>query len=424
MTFKPRQQNPTSDGADVFGQVIHAPLQMRMRVEATPGFFEIMRQGDVSPAQVGSAITDYFSSNISRFVDNNRQQKAMGGQDQQWRGWSAPGINVRYRNNHGQETLEYDVFPERAPVETYASVFQIDLLYDGYVYLTATSTKPDPVSIPGYWIRIGMVQYRVDFVAIGPPAHDSGTAWDPFNPTIELFDPDAWVVGLPDGDINTRIVTFTDVTTINHSTPFKWMNSDLVKFDGGYGFDPVPVPDSVESVTFTVNGQTLATASVPVRDTPQVVTVLIVFGPDGFDEHSYNDTLQPGGTKLLNKIIPERQDGNKPTYFPLFPDTSGHTVTSSKIQLPTSRLNITGANIFRASTTKSWGFVAEFYDRKTFRKVIQSPHFSASSDGSLITVVNDKNQVWANGGFSSIHPTLIDFQDPNAVFSSGGGGPS
>lgn len=421
MAWKPSQQNPVQDGGDD-PPTINPPMRMNLRVEATPGFHEIMRQGDVSPAQVGSAITDYYATNISHFVDKNRLQKSIGGQPQQRRSWSAPGIRVDYQNNQGQEDLNYTVFPERAPVPALHPFSRVEILLDGYAYLTITTKKPDPIPIPGYWVEILGVKYLVDYVD-PDTSGDSGIPWLPFDFDRGEYEPDAWAVGAT----FPHVVTFTDVTTVNQFDPFEWRLDDLTVVPGGYGLPGAPIADFTEPIDITLNGKKIAHVDLPFTSVSTLNTIWLEFGKDALRQHSIVDEIRTD--KLLNKIVPPRRDELLPSYFPFWivpgnPPRNDFKFLFSKTGevagRPKDFVNDFGRNLFEINSSRNFKIQIEFYDRRTpWRMVFQSPHFTATP-GNLI-LVNDKPLVWTETHFSNVLPVVVNFKDPDEHFTGGGG---
>lgn len=421
--YKPSQNNPTQDGTELFSQVIQAPIRTRMIVKASDSFISAMKDLGVDPHQVGSAITEFYSATIKNFVDVNRQQIAIGGVQQHRRQINVPGMQVDYRNNQGAETLEYTVYPEASyGVEVYGE--RTDILLDGYVFIVLTTMKAIPTPTPGYWIQLGTTLYHVDFIDFshGPP-RDSGIGWSPFNSMLGLFDPNAWVVGAPGGVTN--VLCISDITLVNHTDPFTWQLPDLSTAPGGFEFPAVPIPDSVIPVTIFCNGKAIVSFGAPVVTATTRTRVLLTFGKDAIREHSVNDALQPPGTKLLNKIFPTPD--SLPGYVFLNPDnTPGVVFNDIRQAVPDGILDKFGRNLFTTDCPDGMSFVAEFYDRKTHRKVVQSPHYAAQ--GSSLILVNDEPLGWnvgisdSDGSFSSTEPVVVNFKDPSEVLSFGGGG--
>lgn len=90
----------------------------------------LAQNGQVA-ALVADTIVQSYSSSISQFINNQRQQMRLGIVEQQGHQWSAPGIDIDYNANQGDETIKITVKPEYVNLQQLP--FLIDLNFDGYV---------------------------------------------------------------------------------------------------------------------------------------------------------------------------------------------------------------------------------------------------------------------------------------------------
>jgi hypothetical protein len=148
--FKPSQQNLTQFGDEIFRDVIQAPLRMRTQVNTS---FDLGQQvganlqlwamklpPDADPSEIATqvaealekevklpgtqqALTDLdprklaedtvakYTTNIQRFINNMRQQRAIGGIEQQRSRMRVPGLDMLYQCNQGAEYAELMIYP-------------------------------------------------------------------------------------------------------------------------------------------------------------------------------------------------------------------------------------------------------------------------------------------------------------------------
>jgi len=105
-----------------------APPTMQYRIDASDDWQA--QNGQVADI-IADAIVQSYSSSISQFINNQRQQMRLGVIEQRRHQWSAPGINIDWSSNHGNETIRITVKPEY--VNPLSLPFLIDLNLDGYV---------------------------------------------------------------------------------------------------------------------------------------------------------------------------------------------------------------------------------------------------------------------------------------------------
>ena len=105
-----------------------APPVMQYRIDASDDW---QAQNGQVAAIVADAIVESYSSSISQFINNQRQQMRLGIIEQRSHQWSAPGLDIDYSSNQGDETIKITVKPEY--VNLASLPFLIDLNYDGYV---------------------------------------------------------------------------------------------------------------------------------------------------------------------------------------------------------------------------------------------------------------------------------------------------
>ena len=121
-----------------------APPVMQYRIDASDDW---QAQNGQVAAIVADAIVESYSSSISQFINNQRQQSRLGVIAQQRHQMTLPGIVVDYGSNQGNETIRITVKPEY--VNPRSLPFLIDINLDGYVAFVHNFSKPqfglDPV---------------------------------------------------------------------------------------------------------------------------------------------------------------------------------------------------------------------------------------------------------------------------------------
>lgn len=179
--FKPSQQNLTQFGGDLFPDVIQAPIRTRIGVE---GFENLQQLADQvtrmyttqlqkgtdpsttrdafttgikrqAPPQGGAStsltadfqqladqVLNYYSTNIQRFIDGQRQQRAIGGINQQRVKLQLPGLDLIYGCNQGAESLDMTLKPARNL--TQAQISEIIVQAKGRPQLIAFVGGPGP----------------------------------------------------------------------------------------------------------------------------------------------------------------------------------------------------------------------------------------------------------------------------------------
>lgn len=170
--FWPRHQFPIQKGTDTFPNVIDMPMQVHTTVDTPPGWV-----GD--PDAAASQVIDYYSTEISRFVQSQQQQDGLSTKTHHKAQMSVPGLDVGYTNNHGLKTLDYMVRPTQAPPEVRyiparreieveipglppVEVFlppPADINFDGYIAVRKWG------GVPGFMMRF---RFFVNGVQLGP----------------------------------------------------------------------------------------------------------------------------------------------------------------------------------------------------------------------------------------------------------------
>ena len=105
-----------------------APPVMQYRIDASNDW---QAQNGQVAAIVADAIVQSYSSSISQFINNQRQQMRLGIIEQREHQMSLPGIDVDWSSNQGDETIRITVKPEY--VNPLSLPFLIDINLDGYV---------------------------------------------------------------------------------------------------------------------------------------------------------------------------------------------------------------------------------------------------------------------------------------------------
>jgi hypothetical protein len=117
-----------------------APPVMQYRIDASDDW---QAQNGQVAAIVADAIVESYSSSISQFINNQRQQMRLGIIAQQRHQMTLPGIVVDYGSNHGNETIRITVKPEY--VNLLSLPLLIDINLDGYVaYVHTWQQLPAP----------------------------------------------------------------------------------------------------------------------------------------------------------------------------------------------------------------------------------------------------------------------------------------
>ncbi len=104
-----------------------SPPVMQYRIDASNDW---QAQNGQVAAIVADAIVQSYSSSISQFIDNQRQQMRLGIIEQREHQFSAPGLDIDWSSNQGDETIRITVKPEY--INPAQLPFLIDLNYDGY----------------------------------------------------------------------------------------------------------------------------------------------------------------------------------------------------------------------------------------------------------------------------------------------------
>ena len=105
-----------------------APPVMQYRIDASDDW---QAQNGQVAAIVADAIVESYSSSISQFINNQRQQMRLGIIEQRSHQWSAPGLDIDWSSNQGDETIKITVKPEY--INLLSLPFLIDINLDGYV---------------------------------------------------------------------------------------------------------------------------------------------------------------------------------------------------------------------------------------------------------------------------------------------------
>ena len=105
-----------------------APPVMQYRIDASDDW---QAQNGQVAAIVADAIVQSYSSSISQFINNQRQQMRLGIIEQREHQMSLPGIDVDWSSNQGDETIKITVKPEY--VNPLSLPFLIDINLDGYL---------------------------------------------------------------------------------------------------------------------------------------------------------------------------------------------------------------------------------------------------------------------------------------------------
>ena len=101
---------------------------MQYRIDASDDW---QAQNGQVAAIVADAIVQSYSSSISQFINNQRQQMRLGIIEQREHQMSLPGIDVDWSSNQGDETIKITVKPEY--VNPLSLPFLIDINLDGYL---------------------------------------------------------------------------------------------------------------------------------------------------------------------------------------------------------------------------------------------------------------------------------------------------
>ncbi len=105
-----------------------APPVMQYRIDASDDW---QAQNGQVAAIVADAIVQSYSSSISQFINNQRQQMRLGIIEQRSHQWSAPGLDIDWSSNQGDETIKITVKPEY--INLLSLPFLIDINFDGYL---------------------------------------------------------------------------------------------------------------------------------------------------------------------------------------------------------------------------------------------------------------------------------------------------
>lgn len=367
MTFKPPWSLPTSDGTDVGAPVMQAPPALQLTVSASK---EWLDQMGPAASQVGDQIVNFYSSNLSQFVQSQRQQNAIGGIQQTNRQMDLPGLSVEHLRGQDLETIRITVYPESAPAESFT--VNVDLNLDGYVAWTLNWSKfPPPqtdnpavdVVLNGFGVLSNFVRDD-DLFQLFPPALD---------PTAQVVQA-TMVFVVAFGDTALRCESLQDKSGHN---PFTSTNGS-----GG------PLPTIIPS-----RGSVPGDGTVPAHKDLLGYFVFNWGDPLNPDTFAYDGNADGSGPGFQYKANFPKETIIKIVQFKSTKDSPLVASGKNTLQVQTTNfppLNPTGQNGVSF-------LAAEFYNRSVMRPVQQSWKYKVNTAASIL-MVNDKPLYFACDG--------------------------
>jgi hypothetical protein len=366
MTFKPPWSLPTSDGVDVGEPVMQLPPSIHFTVDATKAFLDTMGPAITS---VADQIVDFYSPNITQFVQQQRRLNAISGIAQASNRMSLPGLDLEHAKNQGIEHIRIRVQPESAPPQSFQITVDVNL--DGYVAWVHNWSKFQAPQVDNQ---------AIDFVVNG---YGVLTNYTPDDDLFVTNNPPEFGAALTQATVIV-IAAFgnTALRCQSLQDDAKGFNP-FTKTQGSGGAAPTCVPARKD-----------VPASGPVPSHKDLLGYFIFNWGDRLnpDTWSYNGRQSGGSNQTFDMNFPKEFvikiiEFKSPQNSPLKPTSSNVMWSQTHNFPPLSQLGQNGVDFT----------CAEFYNRAVLRSVQRSWKLQTTTPADIL-LANDKPLYFANDG--------------------------